>query len=94
MKGYAYVDFDNNVVYKTWEYIQQDNPMFWKDNELFIQKAYMFDTENRDVMKLMFTSMRGLGIKDRVIMELSEAIGFDISTFYTDDRRTFGGMKT
>jgi hypothetical protein len=93
MKGYAYVDWDNNVVHKTWHYIQDDNPTFWKDNEHLIQKAYMFDTDNRDVMKLMFASMRGLGIKDRAIMDLSVAIGFDISTFHTDDRRTLGKMK-
>jgi hypothetical protein len=53
MKGYAYLDADNTLNYRTWEYINYDNPSFFSDNSHYIIKSWMFDTED----KLRFLSM-------------------------------------
>lgn len=80
MKGYAYVDIDANLVLKNPEYIETDNPLFWRENLHLIIKWWKFDTEDLSSMRTMLTQMKDLQLKAHIVTPFLEAINFDIST--------------
>jgi hypothetical protein len=80
MIAYLYIDWDCNFVHKTQDYIETDNPFFWKENEHLIQQAFKIDTDNSSTMKLCFSRAQALGIKPAQIKQMAEQIGFDITS--------------
>ncbi|HXP50223.1 MAG TPA: hypothetical protein VN922_09730, partial [Bacteroidia bacterium] len=64
---------------KTWDYIETDNPFFWKENEHLIQQAFKVDTDEPDTIKFCFSRAQALGVKPSQIKQTAEQIGFDIN---------------
>jgi hypothetical protein len=58
MKGYAFIDMDFNLQYRTAEFIEVDNPFFWQQNKDFILRKWKFDTEDLSSMYFMFNQLR------------------------------------
>lgn len=79
MKGYLYIDFDNNFVHKTKEYIDNENPMFWSDNTHIIYKAFPFDTDDAESVKFAFKKAQEFGIKPHQLKEMAGQINFDLT---------------
>lgn len=47
MIGYAYLDLDGHLIYKTQQYIDEVDPGFFTQNSHFILRRWKFDTEDR-----------------------------------------------
>lgn len=75
MKGYVYMDLDGNLNYKTWEYINDDNPGFFSTNKHLILKFWPFDTEDKALYNNMLQGFTNLGIKQPTIMDLFKTLG-------------------
>jgi hypothetical protein len=76
MKGYAYLDLDGVLYYKTSEYIETDNPNFWFENQEFIIEKWCFDTENKDLMVNMFFGFKRLALKADVVNRFLASINY------------------
>lgn len=85
MKGYAYLDVDGLLFYKPAEYIEYDNPGFWKDNEPFILIVWKFDTEDKDSMLRMYTRFKTLKLKTQPVREFSSSINFNVESLSTNE---------
>lgn len=83
MKGYAYLDNEGGVFYKPAEYIDLDNPGFWKDNEYLILLVWKFDTDDMSSMHRMYTRFKTLKLKSQTIIDFSSSIGFNIESLST-----------
>jgi hypothetical protein len=81
MKGYVYLDIDNELVLKDKNYIDNVNPTFWSENAGFIIKKWAFDTEQPSIMKSILLDFKTLQMKKQMAMRFLEAIGFDPAIF-------------
>ena len=43
VKGYCYLDTDGKLNFRTAEYIEVDNPMFWAENDAWILAVWKFE---------------------------------------------------
>lgn len=80
MRGYCYLDADAVLVYKPAEYIEVDNPLFWRDNEPFILEVWKFDTDNLASMYQMYSRFKVLRLTSQSVLDFSKSIGFSIET--------------
>jgi hypothetical protein len=78
MKGYVYLDLDGDLNYKTWEYINDDNPGFFSTNRHLILKSWLFDTENKVLFNNMLQGFTDTGIKQPTIMNLFRILGIGL----------------
>jgi len=83
MKGLAYLDADNNVSYRTKDFLDNVDPMFIPNNYHHIIKAWNFDTEDFQTMLSMFRGFKDLKLGNQQVLEFSRTIGFDISKLRT-----------
>src|ERR1700757_2355456 len=60
MKGYAFLDVDARIQYRTKDYIDNDNPYFWQQNKHNVMKTWQFDTDDLDSMFNMFKQIRDI----------------------------------
>ncbi len=72
MKGYVYLDYDDRLHLRTWEYINGVDPGFFVNNKAFVQKYWIFDTED---WKTFQSLLRTFG-KDDLKLPDSEVVGF------------------
>lgn len=87
MKGYAYLDLDNNLVYKPAEYIDSDNPYFFIQNSHLVVKKWKFDTQDFTSMENMLRSFTDLKIDVSRTLEFLQCISFhpnDLKTLKQD----------
>jgi hypothetical protein len=76
MVGYVYLDLDRNLVYKTAEYIQSDNPYFFSQNSHLIVKKWRFDTNESSIMENMFRNFADLALTPNTVKLFADSIGF------------------
>lgn len=81
MKGYAYLDNDGNLNFRLKEYIDQENPSFWAENEHFIDIVWAIDTEKDEDMYKMFSYLRRIEAPSRVVLDFCKAINFNLEEF-------------
>lgn len=81
MKGYVYLNPEGDLVYKDKNYIENVNPMFWTENEFFVLRVWMFDTEDDDSMWRAFLGFKNLKLKGFVVQNFCKAIDFDLEGF-------------
>lgn len=81
MKGYVYLDWDGNLVYKTYDVIKFEMPTFWQDNAELIQKSWEFDTTQETMMRAMFRGIQQMKVKPVRITMLADTIGYDLSGY-------------
>jgi len=79
MKGYIYYDFDRNFVYKTRQYIDTENPGFWDQNSLLIQRVWRVDTDQPATLKQCFVQAQALGVTTSQVKDMCQALNFDLS---------------
>lgn len=60
MVGYAYLDLDGHLIYKTRQYIEEVDPGFFSKNSHFIIKRWKFDTEDRSNMVRLLQAVSDL----------------------------------
>jgi hypothetical protein len=81
MQGYAFLDSDFNLQYRSKEYIDNDNPYFWQQNKHFIVYRWKFDTDDVKSMMLMFKQIRDIfqqsKLSPETVREFCNMIGFD-----------------
>lgn len=81
MIGYAFLDSDCNLQYRTQQFIEHDNPYFWQQNKDFIMRKWRFDTEDLDIMKYMFNQIREIfrssNLNPSSVENFCNMIGFD-----------------
>lgn len=75
MKGYVYLDYDGNLVVKSTEYINTENPLFWDDNAHLILKHWEFDTDNISLMRNMFQGFKMQQLPTTTVQLLLDSIG-------------------
>ncbi len=80
MKGYVYLDLDNNLIYKTWDYINGDNPGFFSQNKHLIIRTWTFDTEDSRLMLNMLRSFSDLQLEVESVKNFLGSIGFTKET--------------
>lgn len=84
MKGYAFLDADFRLQYRTQNYIEVDNPYFWQQNQHEILRKWKFDTDEIDSMHYMFRQIRdifvGSKLSPQTVKDFCSMIGFDIKT--------------
>lgn len=78
MIGYAYLDFDNQLVIKDKNYIEVDNPFFWDQNRNLIVKKWKFDTNDFQSMLFMFRQIRDLQVNRRTVIDFANSLNFDL----------------
>lgn len=78
MKGYAYLDLDNNVVYRVASYIDEDNPGFFAQNSHLIIKHWKFDTDNSSSMLVLFRNLNDLAVPNTKVKIFIDCIGYDM----------------
>jgi hypothetical protein len=79
MKGYIYYDFDGNFLYKTKQYIDTENPGFWDQNSMLIQRVWKIDTDIPVTLKQCFIQAQSLGVKPVQIKDMAKALNFDLN---------------
>jgi hypothetical protein len=80
MKGYVYLDVDNELIIKDKNYIDNINPLFWSENGGFIVKKWAFDTDEPSIMKTILIDFKTLQMKKQLALRFLDAIGFDPAT--------------
>ncbi|MNK09964.1 hypothetical protein D3C87_279740 [compost metagenome] len=80
MIGYAYLDFDGNLVHKTKRYIEEDDPLFWQNNRNLIVDKWRFDTEDMGSMINMFRRIKDRKIPNQTVVDFAKSISFDLNT--------------
>ena len=60
MIGYAYLDLDTKLIYKTQRYIDEVDPGFFTQNRSFILRHWKFNTEDRSSMVRLITAVQDL----------------------------------
>ena len=82
MKGYAFLDADGRLQYRSKKYIDEDNPFFWQQNKYEILRKWEFDTDSLDSMYYMFRQIRdifrGSKLSTQTVKDFSTMIGFDM----------------
>ena len=78
VKGYCYLDTDGKLNFRTAEYIEVDNPMFWAENDAWILAVWKFDTANPSSVLAMFNRFKSLKLKQQDVLEFSKSIGVTI----------------
>jgi hypothetical protein len=78
MRGYAYLDADGALMYKPADYIEEDNPGFWMQNEGLIMMVWQFDTADFSSMHRMYSRFKTLKLSNQAVLEFSSTIDFDI----------------
>ena len=78
MIGYVYIDIDNEVVYKTQDYIENSNPGFWTQNSHLLARKYKFDTEDVGSMLRVFRAFSDMEVSVSNVRNFCSAIGYDI----------------
>lgn len=86
MKGYAYADLDNDIVYKTADYIDNMNPGFFSQNRHLITKRWIFDTDDLQSMMRMFRDFQDLRVTVTSSSAFLSAIGFDMTRLKNADK--------
>jgi hypothetical protein len=79
MKGYCYLDWDKNFVFKDRGYIDTVNPGFWQDHSMLIQKVWKIDTEIPDTIKQCFVQAQERGVTTAQIKDMCKALRFDLN---------------
>jgi 1,4-alpha-glucan branching enzyme len=77
LKAYAYINLDNNICIKDWNYINDDNPGFFIQNKLFIIRHWYFDTEDIDSVRNMLYNMKFYKLTKAQVYEFLKNIKFD-----------------
>lgn len=81
MKGYAFIDADCNLQYRTQKYIEEDNPYFWQQNRHYIMYKWWFDTDDLSRMYFVFRQIREIftkmNLSPRPVEEFCSMINFD-----------------
>jgi hypothetical protein len=80
MIGYAYLDLDNELMYKTQDYIENDNPGFWGQNSHLILKYWKFDTEDMNNMRKLFHAITNLAVPNSNVLNFVRTIKFDMNS--------------
>lgn len=75
MIGYVYLDHERNLIYKTAEYIQSDNPYFFSEFSHLIIKKWFFNTEVQSSMENMFREFKDLGLTADIVKNFADSIG-------------------
>lgn len=78
MKAYCYLDVEGTLVIKTAEYIEMDNPAFWKINDHFILRVWKFDTEDMSSIHRMFTGFKELKLSADLVKRFADSINIHI----------------
>ena len=78
MKGYAYIDLDNELVYKTRSYIEDDNPAFWNQNSHLLVRKFSFDTDDKSSMIRMLRTFQDMSISPDRVKNFCSCINFDL----------------
>lgn len=79
MVGYAYLDIDGNIVYKTSNYIDNINPGFFGQNRHLIVKHWKFNTEDPSNMLSMFKGLNDLMVRPNMMREFISCIDYDMN---------------
>lgn len=75
MKGYVFLDLDNNLIIKNWDYINTENPGFFSTNSHLLTKYWKFDSKNeRRLFIDMLSKFKDLRIRPEVIRDFLIAI--------------------
>lgn len=80
MIGYAYLDIDNYIVYKTQQYIEEVDPGFFSKNSHFIVRRWKFDTDDISSIRRMIIAFADLELQNSRIMDFFKSINFDLNT--------------
>jgi hypothetical protein len=80
MRGYAYIDIDGNIVYKTAAYIESINPGFFSQNIHLITKHWKFNTEDPKSMMRLFQSINDQHPTVRAVENFVKSINFDMNS--------------
>jgi hypothetical protein len=75
MKGYAFLNADYVLGYRTKDYIDNDNPSFWQQNKMSIIRKWIFDTEDMTTIQRLFMDCRDLQVPGSTLKELCGTIG-------------------
>jgi hypothetical protein len=88
MKGYAYLDLDMNLLYRTADYIDNENPGFFSNssNKQYIVRYWKFDTSDLRIMWNMYSSFQDLKVPVTSVLNFTKSIGFDINIFKNADK--------
>lgn len=81
MIGYAFLDSDSRLQYRTQKFIEVDHPHFWQENKYYILRKWKFDTDDLQNMHNMFRQIREIfqssKLSPELVVEFCQMIGFD-----------------
>lgn len=74
MKGYAFLNSDHILGYRTKEYIDVENPFFWQQNKYGIVRKWAFDTEDMESMLFLFRQCKDLLVQPNILKDFCKMI--------------------
>jgi hypothetical protein len=86
MKGYVYLDNDNNLNVRDKHYIDVVDPLFWGRNAHLINIVWPFDSEDEECMLRILSSLRKFELKKETVSNFCLSIGFDLEAFLIKQR--------
>lgn len=81
MKGYVYLDNDQNLNFRDGEYIDKIDPSFWTRNYVFVDTVWKIDSEDSELMTRVLESFKNRGLRMENVKFLCQQIGFDLDKF-------------
>lgn len=81
MIGYLYIDNDNNLNIRSASFIEVEDPGFWARNSHLITLVWKFDTENKETMFSILSTLRNKQFTNRQVIDFCKAIDFDLEAF-------------
>jgi hypothetical protein len=81
MKGYVYLDNDDNLNVRTLEFIEGEDPGFWGRNAHFINIVWKFDSEDKAGMYDLLSSLKRKELPTRKVSDFCKSIGFNLEAF-------------
>lgn len=81
MQGYVYLDNDRNLNFRTKEYIEVRDPVFWSRNAAFIDTVWKVDSEDEISMRQMLEGLKRRELRAEDVRLLCQQIDFDLDAF-------------
>ena len=86
MKGYVYLDNDLNLNVRSKEFIDIQDPGFWGRNAHLIDTVWSFDSDNRESMIKLLTSLKSRELQMDPVRNFCLQINFDLDAFLKEVR--------
>ncbi len=81
MKWYVFINLDYAILVRSKDYIDNDNPLFFQENERMIETVFQIDTENVQSLLPLFSYFKRNNkiFTELMVREFCSSVGLDLS---------------